>query len=269
MSDMNIKALAPWFGGKRNLAPMIVDLIGKHRVYWEVFCGGMAVLLLKPPCEMETVNDLHGDLINLARIIQDEELGLKLYEKLYRTLYAEEIFKESKTIWTGGILQTDFDRAFLFFVVSWMGINGFAGTKRYNYQFALRWCVGGGQGATRWQSVVGSIPAWHKRLKEVVIINRDAFEVLEKIKDEEHTAIYCDPPYFNISSKYLHEFSDLGLLVSFIFVRVLMRCKINHIAVDIFLVGVVPNKSVPRQIFTELINIAIIIIKWSLFMIIV
>jgi len=65
-SEMKIKAIAPWFGGKRNLAPRIVELLGKHRVYWEPFCGSMAVLMAKLPCVMETVNDLHADLINLA-----------------------------------------------------------------------------------------------------------------------------------------------------------------------------------------------------------
>lgn len=32
---MKIKAIAPWFGGKRNLAPQIVRLLGRHRAYWE------------------------------------------------------------------------------------------------------------------------------------------------------------------------------------------------------------------------------------------
>lgn len=37
--SMKIKALAPWFGAKRNLAPVIVGLLGEHRIYWEPFCG--------------------------------------------------------------------------------------------------------------------------------------------------------------------------------------------------------------------------------------
>jgi len=48
MDDMSIKALAPWFGGKRNMAPMIVQELGPHNSYWEPFCGSMAVLLAKP-----------------------------------------------------------------------------------------------------------------------------------------------------------------------------------------------------------------------------
>lgn len=208
---MKIKALAPWFGGKRKLAPRIVELLGKHRVYWEPFCGSMAVLMSKPQCEMETVNDLHGDIVNLARVIQDRELGFELYDKLARTLYSEDLFRESKQRWISSpnihgqkILQ----RAYDYFVASWMGINGVSGTARINYHFALRWCRGGGQGATRWQSVVSSMPAWHRRLRNVVIIRRDAFELLGNIKDESGVAIYCDPPYFEKSNKYVHEFDD-------------------------------------------------------------
>lgn len=208
--SMPIRALAPWFGGKRNLAPRIVEVFGKHRVYWEPFCGSMAVLMLKPPCEMETVNDLHGDLINLAKVIQDKELGFQLYDKLSRTLYAERFWRESKERWisetkTNG--EPDIDRAYDYFVASWMGINGVSGTVRYNYQFALRWCRGGGQGARRWRSVMESMPAWHKRLQNVVILQRDAFEILDNIKDENGTVVYCDPPYFDKSNKYIHDFT--------------------------------------------------------------
>lgn len=206
---MKIKAILPYFGGKRNLAPRIVELLGGHRVYWEPFCGSMSVLLAKPPCEMETVNDLYGDLINLAKVIQNEKLGLKLYEKLYRTLYSEQFFDEAKARWISAPEingQIDFDRAYDFFVASWMGLNGVSGTERYNYCFALRWCIGGGQGARRWQSVVESMPSWHKRLRNVVIIRRDAFEVIENIKDETGVAIYCDPPYIDKSDKYVHDF---------------------------------------------------------------
>lgn len=210
LKTMKIKALAPWFGGKRNLAARIVELLGPHRVYWEPFCGSMAVLLVKPPCEMETVNDLHGDLINLARVIQDKELGFQLYEKISRTLYAEQFFAESKERWISRAEtnnEPDIDRAYDYFVASWMGLNGISGTERYNYVFALRWCRGGGQGARRWRSVVDSMPAWHKRLQNVVIAKRDAFEILDNIKDETAVVVYCDPPYFDKSDKYVHDFT--------------------------------------------------------------
>ncbi len=231
MAEMKIKAIAPWFGAKRNLAPVIVDLIGLHKAYWEPFCGSMAVLMKKPPCQLETVNDLNGDIINLARVIQDKELAFRLYDKLRRTLCAERFFLESKERWISDSkdnTEPDVDRAYDFFVVSWMGINGISGTQRCNYQFALRWCVGGGQGATRWANVVNSMPAWHERLRNVMIIQKDAFWLLENIRDEPATVIYADPPYFDKNGKYIHDFEDkdhirlAGLLGRFKHTRVIV-----------------------------------------------
>lgn len=209
--EMRIKSIVPYFGGKRKIASKIIELFGEHQVYWEPFCGSMAVLMLKPICEIETVNDLYGDLINLARVIQDKELGFQLYDKLSRTCYAEMFFKEAKERWMlrpkTAYKMADMGRAYDYFVVSWMGLNGVSGTERYNYQFVLRWCRGGGGGAHRWRSVVESIPAWHKRLANVVILQRDAFEIIGNIKDERRTVIYCDPPYFDKSNKYVHDFN--------------------------------------------------------------
>lgn len=204
---MKIKAIVPYFGAKRKIAAQIVEVFGKHRSYWEPFCGSMAVLMLKPPCEMETVNDLHGDLINLARVIRDKELGFQLYDKLSRMLYAEQFFRESKERWISETNGSPLDRAYDYFVTSWMGINGVSGLDRCNYQFALQWCTGGGHVARRWRSVIESMPAWHKRLQNVVIVQRDAFEILENIKDDKHTVVYCDPPYFDKSDKYVYDFN--------------------------------------------------------------
>src|SRR5262249_40820765 len=96
---MKITALAPWFGSKRTLAPRIVETLGPHKAYWEPFCGSMAVLLAKEPATMETVNDLHGDLINLARVVQSEPSAVELYGRLARTFMGEKLFKAEALEW--------------------------------------------------------------------------------------------------------------------------------------------------------------------------
>ena len=78
-SAPKIKAIAPWFGGKRAMAPAIVAELGKHTQYFEPFCGSMAVLFAKPPSQKETVCDLHGDLINLANVLQSDQ-SRELYD---------------------------------------------------------------------------------------------------------------------------------------------------------------------------------------------
>ncbi len=205
-----ITALAPWFGAKRNLAQAIVAELGEHRVYWELLCGSMAVLLAKPVASMETVNDLNGDLVNLARVIQDEELGLKLYRKLRRTLMSDTIHQEAAERWRSRGYRSEgacsFDAAYDFFLCSWLGRNGVAGTASYNQGFCIRFTANGGHGATRWANAVDSIPAWRRRLRGVTILCRDVFDLLPRIDDADRTTIYLDPPYVKKGAKYIHDF---------------------------------------------------------------
>jgi len=74
----------------------------------------------------------------------------------------------------------------------------------------------------RFRNAADSIPAWHERLRNVVILRRDAFSIIDRFEDDPGTAIYADPPYAaetrdNLTESgksagggggtYLHEFS--------------------------------------------------------------
>ncbi len=225
MNDFKIKAIAPWFGAKRRLAPEIVRELGKHRVYWEPFCGSMAVLLAKPPCGgNETVNDLHGDLINLARVIQHDRLGPQLYRRLRRTLINETFYHEATARHRDrgylGDVAPDVEAAYDYFIHVWLGRNGVAGQRhsKAGGTFCVRFTGNGGPPAVRWSSVVRSIPAWKRRMREVFILCRDAFELLERIDDAPGTAIYVDPPYIKEGESYVHKLKrkDHALLAHFL-----------------------------------------------------
>lgn len=68
-----LTAILPYFGGKRNLAPTIVARMRKHRAYWELCCGSLAILFAKPKSSMEAACDLNGSVCNLARVLADRE----------------------------------------------------------------------------------------------------------------------------------------------------------------------------------------------------
>jgi DNA adenine methylase len=235
--DMPIKALAPWFGGKRNLAPIIVQELGKHRCYWEPFCGSMAVLLAKPPVTMETVNDLHEDLINLARVIQDRGKCLTFYRRLRHTLMCEAFFQESDAFMRQAegmeilhsIRHAEAERAYHYFVASWMGRNGTAGVPAsHKGTYCVRYTAKGGHAGWRWGSSIRSIPAWRKRLTNVTILCRDGLKLLERIEDAPGTAIYVDPPYLVKGATFLHDFKPedhrrlAGLMARFRSARVVV-----------------------------------------------
>lgn len=210
MSEMEITAIAPWFGGKRTLAPEIVRELGEHRAYWEPFCGSMAVLLAKPPSSLETVNDLHGDLINLACVIQHPSYGPELYRRLRRTLLTEPMHREAAA-WLAAhaddLETSSIERAYYYFVASWMGRNGMAGTPGYNSGFGVRFTKNGGHAATRFASAVDSIPAWRRRLRTVTVLQRDGIELLGRIEDAAGVTVYVDPPYLTKGADYLHDFT--------------------------------------------------------------
>ena len=219
---MKVRAIAPWFGGKRTMAPLIVTELGKHTQYFEPFCGSMAVLFAKEPVSQESVADLHGDATNLAWILQDLQSAELLYDRAMRTLFAEAMIKQ---LWKDLAespcpSRPDPERAYKFFVFSWAMRNGVAGTSRVRgngFQIALRFTPRGGSPAIRFKSAVESIPAWHDRLRNVVILRRDAFELLPRFEDTKPLALYADPPYFaqsrtgfaaaGATSRYEHEFS--------------------------------------------------------------
>lgn len=204
-SPMKISAIAPWFGSKRTLAPRIVKELGQHRAYWEPFCGSMSVLLNKPVVSTETVNDLHGELINLARVIRDRINGPKLYRRLRRVIVSPAAQAEA----TAQLGHGDpVDRAENYFVHSWLALNGVAGTAQNNANFCRRYTSNGGSPAKRFNSAVSSLPAWRRRLSNVVVLNEDGIALLERIEDKIGTVIYADPPYLVKGAKYEHDFAS-------------------------------------------------------------
>lgn len=222
---MKVKAIAPWFGGKRTLAPEIVKQLGKHTQYFEPFCGSMAVLFAKERALQETVNDLHGDATNLAWVLQHEDLANQLYERAMRTLFAEEMIRQFWRELAEGDPgpEIDSERAYKYFVFSWAMRNGVAGTSRMRgngFQIATRFTAGGGSPTTRFRSAIESIPAWHDRLRDVVILRRDGFQVIPRFEDTAKLAMYVDPPYApesrsgylasGATSRYEHEFHHDG-----------------------------------------------------------
>lgn len=225
MTEMKVKALAPWFGGKRTLAPLIVQELGKHGQYFEPCCGSMAVLFAKEPSQKETVNDLHGELINLAHVVANESFAIELYSRLGSALFCETMLQEAQAyfrLWPecGDLISVE--RAYWYFLACWMGRKGTAGTERQDYQIAVRFTKNGGSSTMAWRSAVESIPAWHRRLQNVVILKRDLFKIIDRFEDVKETAIYVDPPYHvgtrgttrnGSGGRYLHEFNHEASLM--------------------------------------------------------
>ncbi len=228
MPAKTLGAILPYYGGKRDMGPMIARELehenGRPRAFYaEPYAGSMAVLLSKKPSGHEVVNDLWGPLINLAFVIQSDRYT-ELRERVERTLYAQPLydavvdhaatFKERKP--PGGLGDIDdacVEWAWAFLVREWYGQNGYTGTERTHHSLAIRNTPGGGGGATRRAAVERAIPSWHDRLRKVEIRRTDAVELIAGLDDSKDVAIFADPPYFHDTrgkggTKYVYDVED-------------------------------------------------------------
>ncbi len=74
---------------------------------------------------------------------------------------------------------------------------------------SIRYTNNGGHQAKRFHEAVNSIPAWRRRMRQVTVLNTDAFKLLDKIEDERGVVIYADPPYIENDVGYTHDFMPL------------------------------------------------------------
>lgn len=215
--DAPILCVAPWAGGKRTLAPRIVELLGEHETYVEPFCGGCSILPQKLRSSHERINDLSRSLVNVLQCVQrhaDAVGGLLSgwdfsREAFERSLRFLADHPQPPVSLCGPSEVRLYGHAAHQLVVWWMGPNGLAGTTGKPW-FATRHTKTGGSPATRWNSFRRSLPALSERLRDVWIHWEHWREFLDprRIGDSRSTVIYVDPPYFAKSFRYVHDFTD-------------------------------------------------------------
>jgi DNA adenine methylase len=222
-------------GGTRGLAERIVaEVLGPDgrapAFFCEPFCGSMAVSLAMPAVATHVVNDLHADLVNFARVLASDGLWQRMVSKAERTLSCEQLYRDAHAdmMWctrptqvTGEVAEGLYQRcederklrwAWAFFVLSWLGPNGMAGTE-HAARFCVRWGPGGGDPATRLRSAAEALPGFVEKLRRFTITSRDGLEVIGSVQDKPGVALYVDPPYTRetrVAGAYRHDFEDHG-----------------------------------------------------------
>ena len=90
-----MKAVVKYPGGKWGLAKWIISFFPPLHTYLEPFFGSGAVLFNKPRSNIETVNDLDGEVVNLFEWIKrDPE---RLAHEIYWTPYARQVYEDTFT----------------------------------------------------------------------------------------------------------------------------------------------------------------------------
>jgi DNA adenine methylase len=215
-----------YHGGKFRLAPKLIQLFPPHRVYTEVFGGGGSVLLCKPRCYAEIYNDLDGEVVNVFRVLQNRKKAKRLEELLRVTPFAREEFLLGYKP-----TRSDVERARRTIIRSFMGFGSDAISRMkathagFNTRLSSTMSTGFRWNSNRnrttpahdWMKYPNWISTFCERLQGVVIEQRDALTILQKM-DREDVLHYVDPPYPMTTRKirngtamehrYRHEMTD-------------------------------------------------------------
>lgn len=174
-----------YHGGKWLLADWIIGHFPKHRCYVEPFGGAASVLMQKERSYAEVYNDLHGEVVNVFKVLRDA--GEQLREVLYLTPFSRSDFVESYEPSADPIEQARRTIARTF-----MGFGSNAHNKKTGFRANSN--RSGTTPAHDWRNYADAIPWMVDRLRGVVIENRHAFEVMTA-HDSAKTLHYVDPPY--------------------------------------------------------------------------
>ncbi|MEZ6080555.1 MAG: DNA adenine methylase [Pirellulaceae bacterium] len=213
-----------WHGGKYYLRKWIVGLMPPHLHYVEPFFGGGGILLARDPNRdwmatgaeklpaalkgsSEVVNDLHGELINFWRVLQDAAHFDSFRQRMEMTPFSEAEFDRAFEFSQTGEADrdaTDVERAVQFFILARQSRQGlmrdFATLSRNRTRSRIN------EQASAWLNVVEGLPDVHRRLRGVVILNQKATDVIRK-QDGLNTLFCCDPPYVHASRSTTGEYA--------------------------------------------------------------
>lgn len=183
--------LAPWQGGKRNLAQRLIDLIDRidHDGYAEPFVGMGGVFLRRARApELEVVNDINRDVANLFRILQRHYVAFLDMMKFQVTSRAE--FERLTAVDPGTL--TDLERAARFLYLQRTAFGGKVVGQTFGVSQHARFDI------TKLGPILEAV---HERLAGVVIECLPYLDFLERY-DRPGILFYLDPPYYGSEGDY-------------------------------------------------------------------
>lgn len=182
-----MRQLIKYPGSKWSLSGWITGFFPEHHSYLEPFFGSGAVLFNKAPSNIETVNDLDGEVANLFDCIRHDPERLAMLVSLMP--YSREVFEGAYMPGNAG----RFERAVKFIARCDMGHGFRTNGEKTGFKIDIQ----GREAAyavKHWNMVPELVMECAARLKQVQIENRPAVEVIERFNFP-GVLIYCDPPY--------------------------------------------------------------------------
>ncbi len=206
---MRVRALAPWYGSDRLIAEPIGRALDGCSWVGIPFAGGLSAVRYIPARTL-VVNDLHRHVINMARVVADDQLRPKMIRTLRRKMFhpdelalAQERCRAREHDADGmpafGVLSWAID----YFVCCWMNRSAVAGTaNEFVGRPAIRWTSDGGDSSVRYWSALRALSEWGREFRRCTFETMDAFDFLARVEDREGHGLYVDPPFLRPGRRY-------------------------------------------------------------------
>lgn len=185
--DGELRTPLTYYGGKQRLAPEIVAFMPSHRVYFEPFAGGAAVLFHKPRVAREALNDIDGRVIRFWRALRDRPDELAAAVAL--TPYSRAEWRACRYDDEPADCDVEAARRYLVEIDQSFSREG-TGWSPPSILFDRR----GRWQAGVWQNLPDKLIAAAQRLSGVALEQGDAIDLIARY-DQPDAVIYCDPPY--------------------------------------------------------------------------
>lgn len=175
-------------GAKWGIAEWIISFFPKHHSYLEPFFGSGGVFFNKSKSNIETINDLDGEVINLFECIKTDPE--RMAKEVYFTPYSRAVYDGT---YSGEQPKDPFARAARLLVQCNMshGFRTSGGKVGWKNDVAGRERA---YAAKAWTELPDIIIEAAERLRGVQIECAPAAEVIRRFNSPD-VLIYCDPPY--------------------------------------------------------------------------
>lgn len=227
---MKTKSALSYFGSDSEVAAELAAMLDHCKHVTIPFVGGASII---PHLKARAIvaNDLNDLAINFYRCASGwsgDSSQTMLLELCRHTLS-----HPTELEWAESFLSSDssldFQRAWAYWAMCWIGRKGKGGTKNQGGMPSVRRTANGGTNASRIRAAANDLIEWAKHFERCEWEQLDFREQLPKVADDVNCGVYCDPPWVDAGKLYLHSFSPddhtvlANMLTRFIETTVVVR----------------------------------------------
>ena len=182
-----MRSIIKYPGSKFRIADQIISYFPKHHTYLEPFFGSGAVLFNKKTSDIETVNNLDGDVVNFFRWVKNDPE--KLAHEIAFTPYARTVYQTA----CSKKPQNTLEQAVSFCIRLNMGFGFRTGGPVSGWKTDIHGREKA-YAANDWSTLPERLFEVAERLRGVQIECMQAVDLIKRYRFSD-VLIYCDPPY--------------------------------------------------------------------------